>query len=157
MPAQPNLHPRDLVAEVRAVYRDLDRQPVDRACQRRTGCCRFLLTGRTPFLTAGEALVAAQAVRATGRTRLPEPEDGACPLLHPDTGACLIYADRPFGCRTHFCDQAGGPYARRDVLHLIRRLEKVDAELGGDGSRPLPKAVAAALEKLGNGRSSKTR
>jgi Fe-S-cluster containining protein len=130
--------------EVRAVYRELDNRPVERACIRRTECCQFKLTGRTPQLTRGEAVVAARALRASGRTTLPEREDGACPLLRAD-GACLIYHDRPFGCRTHFCAAAGGPYARAEVLDLIRRLEAVDTRLGGDGPRALPAAVADAL------------
>jgi len=61
------------------------------------------------------------------------------------TARCLIYEHRPFGCRTHFCAAAGGPYARAEVLDLIRRLEDVDAELGGDGSRALPAAVKSVL------------
>jgi Fe-S-cluster containining protein len=96
------------------------------------------------MLTRGEALVAAQAVRAAGRKTLPEARDGACPLLRED-GRCLIYAGRPFGCRTHFCAAAGGPYARAEVLDLIRRLEALDAKLGGSGPRALPAAVGEAL------------
>ena len=132
------------MAEVGAVYADLARRPADRACEARTQCCQFRLTGRVPMLTAGEALVAAQAFRATGRTRLPERTEGACPMLDPQ-GRCLIYDARPFGCRTHFCAAAGGPFARRDVLDLIRRLEDVDAFLGGDGVHPLPAAVGLYL------------
>ena len=37
--------------------------------------------------------------------------------------------------------------ARREVLDLIRRLETVDAQLGG-GPRQLPAAVAAALAEI---------
>ena len=121
------------VAEVRLVYADLATRPVERQCLRRTECCQFKLTGLTPYLTKGEALVAAQAFRATGRKKLPNEAGGACPLLDRVTGNCLIYADRPFGCRTHFCAAAGGPMARREVVDLIRRLETVDAQLGGDG------------------------
>jgi Fe-S-cluster containining protein len=95
--------------EVRAVYAELAERPLERSCQMRTGCCRFQLTGLTPQLTKGEALVAAKGLRATGRRELPESADGACPLLKRETGSCLIYANRPFGCRTHFCDAAGGP------------------------------------------------
>ncbi len=135
----------EALAEVRAVYAELAARPVERACTLRTECCHFRLTGRTPYLTRGEAMVAARALRAAGRKQLPERADGACPLLHPQTGRCLIYADRPFGCRTHFCAAAGGPYARREVVDLIHRLERVDAALGGDGGRALPGAVAAAL------------
>ena len=65
-------------------------------------------------------------------------------MLDPQ-GRCLIYDARPFGCRTHFCAAAGGPFARRDVLDLIRRLEDVDAFLGGDGVHPLPAAVGLYL------------
>jgi len=137
---------RAALDEVRAVYRDLAARPVERACIRRTECCQFKLTGRTPQLTRGEALLAAKALRASGRKALPERTDGACPLLRDD-GACLIYADRPFGCRTHFCAAAGGPYARGEVLDLIRRLEAVDARLGGDGPRALPGAIQAELPR----------
>ena len=144
MKARRPADPADTVAGVRAIYADLAARPIERACVARTECCQFKLTGRTPYLTKGEAVTAAKALRATGRTRLPERSDGACPLLDAD-GRCLIYADRPFGCRTHFCAAAGGPFARREVSDLIHRLEDIDANLGGDGGRPLPAAVKAAL------------
>ena len=134
----------EALEEVRAVYRELENRPVERACLRRTECCQFKLTGRTPQLTRGEAAVAARALRASGRKTLPERDDGACPLLRAD-GACLIYQDRPFGCRTHFCAAAGGPYARAEVLDLIRQMEAVDARLGGCGPRALPAAVRDEL------------
>lgn len=136
------------LAEVHAVYAELEKRRVDRDCRLRSECCQFRLTGLTPYLTKGEALVAARGVRAAGRRELPKRTDGACPLLHPRTGRCMIYAHRPFGCRTHFCDAAGGPYNRAEVIDLIRRLENVDARLGGNGARMLPGAVADALEEL---------
>lgn len=138
---------REALAEVRAVYGELENRPIERACLRRTECCHFKLTGRTPQLTRGEALLAARAVRAAGRKALPERPDGACPLLR-ENGACLIYQDRPFGCRTHFCAAAGGPYARTEVLDLIRRLETVDARLEGSGPRALPNALRDELRAL---------
>ena len=137
-----------VLAEVRRVYGDLARRPIQRNCVRRTECCHFKLTGRTPYLTKGEALVAAKALRATGRKSLPENVDGSCPMLQSDTGKCLIYENRPFGCRTHFCAAAGGPVGRREVLDLIRRLEDVDRALNGNGPRPLSDAVADALDKM---------
>jgi hypothetical protein len=136
------------VAEIKAVYAELARRPVERACVARTGCCQFQLTGRTPFLTKGEALVAAKGWRATGRKVLPEMADGTCPFLKRETGRCLIYEARPFGCRTHFCDAAGGPYPRKLLLDLIRRLEDVDQQLRGDGPRKIQAAVMAVLDKL---------
>ncbi len=142
------MNPKDATAAVQAIYRDLAARPIERACVQRTECCHFKLTGRTPFLTKGEALVAARALRATGRKRLPANPDGACPLLDPASHRCLIYEGRPFGCRTHFCAAAGGPYARREVVDLIHRLEDIDRILGGDGAMPLPSAVERALREM---------
>jgi Fe-S-cluster containining protein len=133
---------REALAEVRAVYLALESRPVERACTRITECCQFKLTGRTPQLTKGEAILAARALRASGRKAMPERDDGACPMLRTN-GACLIYQDRPFGCRTHFCAAAGGPYARGEVVDLIRRLEAADTKLGGDG----PRAIEAAVQE----------
>lgn len=136
--------------DIRAIYSELDQRPVQRDCVRRTECCQFKLTGRTPTLTAGEALVVAAALKATGRRTLPESADataGRCPLLD-FAGKCIVYEARPFGCRTHFCAAAGGPYTRNEVRDLVRRLEETDAALGGDGPHALPMAVESALEKI---------
>ena len=134
-----------MLDEVRRVYADLAARPIDRNCVRLKECCHFKLTGRTPYLTKGEASLAANALRATGRKVLPHNPAGACPLLDAETGDCLIYDSRPFGCRTHFCAAAGGPYSRREVLDLIRRLEAIDESLGGRGPRILENAIANAL------------
>jgi len=134
--------------EVGQIYAELASRPLDRRCTQRTECCQFKLTGLTPYLTRGEALVAAQAWRATGRKVLPNETEGACPLLDRASGKCLVYADRPFACRTHFCAAAGGPMSRHEVSDLIHRLETIDVQLGGDGPRKLPGAVSAALAEL---------
>lgn len=128
------------------MYRDLEARPLVRQCTRLAECCQFKRTGLLPSLTRAEAVVAARAFRATGRKTLPAPADGSCPMLDPLTSRCLIYQDRPFGCRTHFCRAAGGPYERREVLDLIRRLEEADVLLEHtEGPRPLPAAVAREL------------
>jgi Fe-S-cluster containining protein len=134
--------------EVRQVYADLAARPIDRNCVRVKECCHFKLTGRTPYLTKGEALLAAKALRATGRRTLPVNPSGACPMLEAQTGDCLIYNSRPFGCRTHFCAAAGGPYARKEVIDLIRRLEATDDSLGGTGPRLLQNAIEDALRDI---------
>jgi Fe-S-cluster containining protein len=139
---------KDALSEVRQVYADLAIRPIERSCVRVKECCHFKLTGQTPYLTKGEALLAAAALRATGRRQLPENAMGACPMLESSSGNCLIYASRPFGCRTHFCAAAGGPYARREVIDLIRRLEAVDVQVGGSGPRLLQNAIADALNEL---------
>ncbi|MFN2507422.1 MAG: YkgJ family cysteine cluster protein [Chthoniobacterales bacterium] len=136
------------LAEVRQIYAALAARPIERACIRVNECCHFKPTGCTPYLTKGEALLAAKALRASGRKEIPESVDGACPLLDARSGNCLIYNDRPFGCRTHFCAAAGGPYERSEVLDLIRRLERVDAQLFGTGPKRIETAVIEALDEL---------
>ena len=138
----------DVLSDVRAIYAKLAARPVQRNCTGIAECCQFKLTGLTPYLTKGEALVAAKAWRATGRKKLPHKEDGSCPMLDPTTLRCLIYHDRPFGCRTHFCTAAGGAMARSEVVDLIRELETIDAKLGGNGARKISGAVSDALEEL---------
>lgn len=133
---------------MKEVYAALVARPVERNCTLLTGCCQFKLTGRVPYLTRGEAMAAARAFRATGRKTLPVRQDGACPMLEEKTGRCMIYESRPFGCRTHFCKAAGGPYERHDVIDLIRKLEEISMRLGGGEARPLAAAVAAEIERM---------
>lgn len=130
---------------LRDIYRELEARALPRACELRTECCHFRLTGKTPIVTRTEALLAAQGVRASGRKTLPEHPDGACPLLGKN-GRCTIYAHRPFGCRSHFCQAAGGPYPRKHVADLIHRMEALDEQIGWhEGSRPFEAAVSDAL------------
>jgi len=58
------------LAEVRAVYAELAKRPIQRQCELRTECCQFQITGLTPQLTKGEAMLAAKAFRATGRKNI---------------------------------------------------------------------------------------
>lgn len=134
--------------EVRAIYDEWRSRPIERHCTGIADCCRFRLAGHTPYLTKGEAVVAAKAWRATGRKSFDMPADGSCPFLDPGSARCRIYEGRPFGCRTHFCDAAGGPAKRHEVRDLIQRLEEIDHRLGGDGPVSLPVAVAYALRAM---------
>ena len=136
--------PTAAIQAVRAIYAELASIPLQRSCTGLAECCRFRLTGRTPYLTRGEALVAARAWRAAGRKDVIVPADGSCPFLHPLTGKCRIYDGRPLGCRTHFCAAAGGPANRNEVRALIQRLEQIDRHLGGSGAVNLPVAVREA-------------
>ncbi len=132
------------------MYAEVDARPVERSCTRLTECCSFKQTGATPMLTKGEAMVAVQALRASGRKRLPDspdPKAGTCVMLGPK-GKCIIYKERPFGCRTHFCDAAGGPTPRKDVVDLIHRLEKVDQALCGYGGREINSALKLVMEEM---------
>ena len=134
----------EIAAEVQAIYRELAARPLARQCTGISECCQFGRTGRTPFITKGEALVASQGLRASGRRSLPPSVGGACPMLKSD-GKCMIYQHRPFGCRTHFCKAAGGPAPREMVRDLIQRLEAIDARLGGSGGVNLPAAMKSIL------------
>jgi len=139
--------PKQAIQEVCSVYAELALRPVARTCTGLADCCRFRLSGRTPYLTRGEALLAAAAWRAAGRTGVARPGDGSCPFLGSG-GRCQIYEGRPFGCRTHFCDAAGGPYARGEVRDLIQRLEEIDRRLGGREAVNLHAALDHAMTTL---------
>ena len=132
---------RGVIQETQAIYSELAGRNFERSCTGIAQCCQFRLTGKTPHLTRGEAITTWAAVKASGRKTLPESVNGACPLLHPVALRCMVYAGRPFGCRTHFCGTAGGPLSRNGVVDLIRRLETLDANLGGDGSKPIESAL----------------
>jgi uncharacterized protein len=139
----PKTKQKEVVDAVKKIYDDLGKRCFERNCRRRTECCQFNLTGKTPFLTLGEALVAANAFRASGRKKLPQTE--ICPML--DKNKCVIYEHRPFGCRTHFCEEAGGDIPRRNVADLIRMLEEIDAHFfqASKSGMHLPQAVRMFL------------
>jgi uncharacterized protein len=139
--------PSAAITALQEVYQALEQRPVQRDCQLRGDCCHFRLTGKTPLVTQVEALFAARGVKSSGRKKLTPHPDGACPCLGKDQ-RCTIYAYRPFGCRTHFCSAAGGPYTRKEVQDLIQRLEALDEALGyHEGSRPFAAAIESALEE----------
>jgi Fe-S-cluster containining protein len=147
----------EAIREVLEIYAEWERRPIERRCTGMADCCRFRLVGHTPYLTKGEALVAARAWKSAGRRDVVMPADGSCPFLHPETGKCRIYAGRPFGCRTHFCTAAGGPATRGEVRDLIQRLEAIDRRLGGNGAVNLPAAVREAMSRGKKDRSGKPR
>lgn len=139
---------KQAMADTRAVYQEWENHPIERECIGRATCCRFRQTGRMPYLTLGEALVAAQAWRAAGRKAVPDRTDGSCPFLDPGSARCGIYEGRPFGCRTHFCGPAGGPATRQETRSFIRKLEEIDTRLSGKGGINLETAVRSAMEIL---------
>jgi Fe-S-cluster containining protein len=145
----------DAIREVTEIYAEWERRPIERHCTGVADCCRFRLVGHTPYLTKGEALVAARAWKAAGRNDIRIPADGSCPFLHPQSGKCRIYDGRPFGCRTHFCAAAGGPASRAEVRDLIQRLEEIDHRLGGKGAMNLPAAVKEAMSRNSKGQAGK--
>jgi Fe-S-cluster containining protein len=144
----------DASAELRALYAETDGLTHGFTCDASTDCCRFGVTGREPYPTAVELFVLAKAVRARGglpkRRSLPVSGQRRCPLLS-DEGRCLVYAARPFGCRTFFCERARGPAGedaralpRRDIQELARRIADLSARAFPDdpGPRPLSRATS---------------
>jgi Fe-S-cluster containining protein len=115
-----------------AIYAALAEVFAESYCPRSTRCCRFRETGKVPYVWPIEAERIRRAVARRGG-RLPRgggPEN--CPLLAAD-GACSVYDDRPFGCRTFFCSDATLPFGRRraEVEELAGRLK--DLALAQDG------------------------
>lgn len=134
----------DRDAELRRIYALAEAALPERFCRRSTRCCRFAETGREPHVTAAEIDHALAAYAASGR-RTPAPRsDGVCPFLAADGSSCSIYEARPFGCRTHFCDDAGGAVPRRSLAASLAALAALDEALGGDGPRPLSLALDRA-------------
>ena len=151
------------LAELRALYAEVDARFAGWSCDASTTCCRFGITGREPYVTAVELLALRKAIARTGRKpagaavkaprRLPlagADAERRCPLLG-ETGRCTVYEARPFGCRTYFCDRAlaGEPVRQRDVNAFVQRIRAVSDRLapggqgGGDGGagRPLTRAL----------------
>jgi hypothetical protein len=126
-------------------------------------CCHFAVTGREPYPTTVELEEVMHAVRGLGRPARPRPAKGkralplapgelrACPLLSRE-GRCRIYASRPFGCRTFFCDHAEAPWGARvrfprDAVNALgRRIADLSARFAprDPGPRPLGRALEAA-------------
>ncbi|MBX3210023.1 MAG: hypothetical protein KF764_33645 [Labilithrix sp.] len=122
----------EMTAELRALYATVDRALEGWGCDASTDCCRFGVTGREPYPTAIEVAELHRAVRARGglpkRRSLPlaaapsrrgADDERRCALLGDD-GRCLVYASRPFGCRTFFCERARGPVGERADSALPR-------------------------------------
>ncbi len=135
---------------VQTFYENVDAIFMGHTCEDSTDCCRFGVTGREPYLLPVEAFEVERACRAQGK-RVPtskgKPTGGTtsssksskrklpvyasnrkCVFLNAE-GRCDIYASRPFGCRTFFCEKRVGPkkYPRREVADALRDLEDLNA------------------------------
>ncbi len=147
---------RGALAELRALYAKIDAELEGWRCDASTDCCRFGVTGREPYPTAVELAELERAVRARGgipkRRTLPVAGERRCTLLGDD-GRCIVYAARPFGCRTFFCERASGPVGERAPSGLPRdAISAVASEIASlsarfmpadPGPRPLSRATAA--------------
>jgi hypothetical protein len=125
-PALPRWHRSPERAELLALYAEADVLVAGWtcACSAEAGpgqplqvrCCQFGVTGREPYPTAVELAEIRHAMRTAGidvtpprsGRRLPMAGLRPCPLLS-ENGRCRIYASRPLGCRTFFCQDAEPP------------------------------------------------
>jgi uncharacterized protein len=161
-----------LLAELFAIYEDAGALVADFTCPASTECCRFGLTGREPYVTSIEVAAVkrelariggANAFRRAAPLAAPEPpdrkrrlsmaqEERACPMLNHE-GRCAVYAARPLGCRTFFCERASSPVRKRstrgralpqkDLNALVQRVRAVALrhKPGGDLGRALTRAL----------------
>ena len=115
-------------AELLALYAEVDALLAPISCPGSTDCCHFGRTGREPYPHAVELAEVEHARASLGRApRSPHLNvEGRCPLLGRD-GRCRIYASRPFGCRTYFCDRASGEVPRERVREIGRRIADLSA------------------------------
>jgi uncharacterized protein len=145
--------------DLRALYARIDAALHGWACEASTDCCRFGVTGREPYPTAVEVAELERAVRARGgirrgsrnekRRTLPVAGERRCALLG-ENEKCLVYASRPFGCRTFFCERARSsvgeePSAlpKREIAEVSRAIADLSArfEPRDPGPRPLSKVT----------------
>jgi Fe-S-cluster containining protein len=156
-----------LLAELGALYDDVDALYVGASCDRSTECCRFGITGREPQVTSLELALVARALRQRGGqpgpkqralplagdsslahrgpARATAAREGACPLLLK-SGRCAVYEARPLGCRTFFCQRAqlAHPVDRHDLRDAVRRLQELAVRHAPGGDRP--RALSRALD-----------
>ena len=140
--------------ELFALYARVDALLAPFSCDGSTECCQFGVTGREPYVTPVELAEVEHAIAARG-TPLPKPARGVralpvvdatgrCPLLAAN-GKCTIYASRPFGCRTFFCDRVEGPgkLPRAEVQAVSRAIADLAASFSprDPHSRPLTRAL----------------
>jgi Fe-S-cluster containining protein len=160
----------DLLVALEAALASADQAFAGWTCPASTECCRFGVTGREPYVTSIEIALIRRAIAARGGAKswkragslAPERDDAGkrslplavderrCPML-TDAGRCSIYAARPLGCRTFFCDRASpaGRVRHREISALVREIQAIAAshEPAGDQGRPLTRALADLVGK----------
>ncbi|MBI5545497.1 MAG: YkgJ family cysteine cluster protein [Deltaproteobacteria bacterium] len=138
-PAEPRVVvERRALRELELVYRRVEEILAGFSCPKSGECCLLARTGRVPYLLPLEQLRLSRSLGAQGRG-WPEPRaDGACAFLDESGLRCSVYADRPFGCRTFFCERGAGRAPANASLHeLSARLTAASDKLEAQGA-PVP-------------------
>jgi len=136
-------------AELRALYQQVDALLAPWTCPASGDCCHFARTGREPYVHAIELDELRRAARAANVPKRKGAlaviaDDRRCPMLG-EGGRCRVYASRPFGCRTYFCEKVEGPgkLPRAAVAELGRRI--ADLSERAYPRDPGPRALSRAL------------
>ena len=130
---------RALLLETKAIFRLADKAYAPFSCPASSECCQLSARQRQPWLWPSEwRLLEDFALREWGALP-PARADGACPFLDDAGRRCRVYAERPLGCRTYFCNRVVGPkHEPRDTLNaLSRRLEFINQRMQPDVKGPL--------------------
>jgi hypothetical protein len=134
-------------AELLALYAEVDALIAPFSCPASGECCHFARTGREPYPHAVEIEEVLHAAKASPPKKLKiAAEERTCALLGED-GRCRIYASRPFGCRTFFCDRIEGPrkWPRDAVQAIGRRIADLSAR--AFPRDPGPRALSKVLSR----------
>lgn len=125
---------RRALRELEAVFREADRLFAGFACPKSGECCRLAVTRREPYLLPLERLRLDEGLRRQGRAWPAARPDGACAFLDASGLRCSVYPDRPFGCRTFFCERGTGRAPATSAVHaLSARLTRASDELEPEG------------------------
>lgn len=128
---------RRALAALERLFQEADAAVSKMGCPACGECCQFQVTGREPNLFPIELVRLRQAVGGQGRAWPDARPDGACALLDGSGLRCSVYRDRPFGCRTYFCERGKGTVANAAIHALSARLVALSDELD-PGASPQP-------------------
>lgn len=134
----PRLAPETETA-LRELYARTDALFAAWTCPGRARCCQFGLTGRQPELWGVEWALLDRALRQRPAPQKKAGAPGDCPAFDPSTRRCRAYDARPFGCRTHFCDEAEpcGKNPRAEIRALARDLAALAERTGCARLQPI--------------------
>ncbi len=142
---------RAAATETRAVYAKADEVWRPYSCPASADCCHKAMSARPPWLWPSEWKALLEALAKEKRALPPPRADGACPLLDAGGKRCTVYAARPFGCRTFFCEKVKGPAAQpsQATNALLERLEALNLALDAEAKpRALPEWIDDARRRL---------
>ncbi len=132
--------PRAARNETRRVLRQADETYAPFSCPSSAECCQLTKTQRFPYLWPSEWAVLLERLDKDRRPMPPPRADGACPFLDTEGKRCTVYEDRPFGCRTFFCEKIRGP-SRQPLEATNALLERLTALNLAADSEAAPKSL----------------